>query len=284
MKKILLTGATGFIGSEILKNLSQKYKIFIIIRKKKIEKKLLNKNTKILSYKKFRELNKKLLKLRVDYVIHCATHYVKNHSFEDLEKLNKSNILFGNVILENLKKMKVKKFINFSTVWENYNNEKENFFNLYSVYKKIFGNLIDFYKKRENKTQFYTLMISDTFGEFDKRKKIINTLRNNYKKNKITSIVSRNLFLNLLNVKDITKAVDLILKNKITPDIYVLKNKKEYSILKIIQNFNKKNPKKIKIKWISNKILREKIYNYKHLNGWIPTESKIKDIVDLIKK
>ena len=34
--------------------------------------------------------------------------------------------------------MNVKKFINFSTVWENYNGEKENYFNLYAVYKTKF--------------------------------------------------------------------------------------------------------------------------------------------------
>jgi len=284
MKKILLTGATGFIGSELLRNFIKNYKIFIIIRNKKLEKKILNNNIKIISYKNFKELNNKLRKLKIDYVIHCATHYVKKHNFEDLEKLSKSNILFGNVILENLEKMKVKKFINFSTVWEDYNNKKDNFFNLYSAYKKSFDNLISYYKKIFNKIQFFTLAISDTFGEFDRRKKIINTLRNNYKKNKITPVISKNLFINLLNVKDICKAVHLILIKKITPDKYVLKNKKDYSVLEIIHKLNYESNKKIKIKWISNKIIKEKIYNYKQLNGWKPKESKIRDIVNLIKK
>ena len=36
MKKILLTGATGFVGSELLKNFSKNHKIYAIIRKKKI--------------------------------------------------------------------------------------------------------------------------------------------------------------------------------------------------------------------------------------------------------
>ena len=43
--------------------------------------------------------------------------------------------------------MKVKKkFINFSTVWENYNGKKDNFFNLYSVYKKNFSNIMKYYE------------------------------------------------------------------------------------------------------------------------------------------
>ena len=47
--------------------------------------------------------------------------------------------------------MKVKKFINFSTVWENYNGAKDNYFNLYSVYKRGFSNLLDYYQKNSPK-------------------------------------------------------------------------------------------------------------------------------------
>ena len=137
MYKILLTGSSGFIGSELLNELSKKYKIYVTIRKKR---KNLNQNQNIneIFFKNYEQLNRKLKNVRVDVVIHCATHYVKYHNEKDIKKLAESNILFGNLILENLKKMKVKKFINFTTVWENYNGKKDNFYNLYSVYKKIF--------------------------------------------------------------------------------------------------------------------------------------------------
>ena len=67
--------------------------------------------------------------------------------------------------------MGVKKFINFSTVWENYNGKKDNYFNLYSAYKASFVNIINFYQKKLNKVNFLNLVISDTFGNNDKRKK-----------------------------------------------------------------------------------------------------------------
>ena len=53
--------------------------------------------------------------------------------------------------------------------------------------------------------------LSDTFGENDFRKKIINTLKNNYLKGRSTSILSENLYINLLNVQDIIEAIKLIL-------------------------------------------------------------------------
>ena len=283
MNKILLTGSTGFIGSELLKKLSQNNIIFITLRKKnKIYQK--NKNINKIYFNNYNKLNKSLKKISVDFVIHCATHYVKHHKHDDLKKLSDSNILFGNIILENLDKMKVKKFINFSTVWENYDAKKDNYFNLYSVYKKNFSNLINFYKSKNLNTKFFDLMISDTFGKNDKRMKLINMLKINFKKSKTTSIVSKKLFLNLLNVSDIINAVNLILNKKIKPDTYILKNNVNYSISNIINKINKDSQKKIKIKWLSNKILKEKLFNYKQINKWQPNSSKIQDIVDLISR
>ena len=283
MYKILLTGSSGFIGSELLNELSKKYKIYVTIRKKR---KNFNQNQNIneIFFKNYEQLNRKLKNVRVDVVIHCATHYVKYHNEKDIKKLAESNILFGNLILENLKKMKVKKFINFTTVWENYNGKKDNFYNLYSVYKKNFSNIMKYYKKIHHGIKFYNLIISDTFGDNDKRKKLINTLKTNYKKNKLTSIVSKRLSMNLLNVKDISNAIKIILKKKINSNDYVLKNNQDFSILEIVDRINKISVKKIKIKWQSSKLLKEKIYKYKKIKNWKPNKSKIHDIVDLIIK
>tara|TARA_B110000003_G_scaffold239022_1_gene244900 strand:+ start:25 stop:873 length:849 start_codon:yes stop_codon:yes gene_type:complete len=282
VRKILLTGATGFIGSALVKNLSHNNKIYVILRtKKKI--KISNKINKIF-YTNYSELDKKIKKIKVDIIIHCATYYVKNHKTDDLEKLSNSNILLGNILLDNLEKMRVKKFINFTTVWENYNGKQNNFFNLYSVYKKAFNHLINYYDGILKNVKFYNLTISDTFGEQDKRKKIINILKTNYKKNLITKIVSKNLFLNLLNVEDIINAVKIILKDKSKPGSYLLKNTKNYSISEIVNKINKKMSKKIKVAWLSKKIIKEKIYKQPKLQNWFPKKSKLKNLLEIITK
>ena len=104
-----------------------------------------------------------------------------------------------------------------------------------------------YYKKIHHGIKFYNLIISDTFGDNDKRKKLINTLKTNYKKNKLTSIVSKRLSMNLLNVKDISNAIKIILKKKINSNDYVLKNNQDFNILEIVDRINKISVKKLKL-------------------------------------
>ncbi len=283
MKKILLTGSTGFIGSELLKNLSKSNKVYITLRKK-TKKNLKYKNVNKIYFSSFQNLNDKIKKLKINTVIHCATHYVKKHDFKDIKKLSETNILFGNIILENLEKMDVKTFINFSTVWENFNGKKDNYYNLYSAYKSSFNNIINYYKKKFNKIRFINLVISNTFGGNDKRKKIINLLKINYKKKVLTKLISKNLYLNLLNVIDINNAVRLILKNSYNSGTYLLQNKSDFKVSDIIDYINKHSNERIKVKWLSNNIIREKTFKFRTLKKWKPENSKIEDIVRIIIK
>ena len=105
------------------------------------------------------------------------------------------------------------------------NSAWENYFNLYSAYKASFGKIINFYKQKNKNVKFFNFVISDTFGLTDKRKKIINLLKTNYNKNLVTKVVSKNLYINLINVKDIVNAVRLVLKKNYKSDNFILKNK-----------------------------------------------------------
>ena len=283
MPNILLTGATGFIGSNILKEIRLNNKVFIIQRfesKKKIKK---TKNIKIITFKNYNILSNKLKKIKVDTIIHCATHYKKEHIQKDILKFIQSNILLGNIILENLKKLNAKQFINFSTTWEDFDNKENNPRNLYAAYKKSFNCLIQYYKKKIPNINFIDLMIVDTFGENDKRQKLINTLRNNYIKKRTSKIISKRLYLNLLNVEDIVNAVKILLKNKIQPGKYILKNSNYFNLFELIEHINKNNNNnRIKVKWLSNTLIKDKILKYKKLKNWNPKKSNIKNVKDLI--
>ena len=86
MSKILLTGSSGFVGSNILESFSKTNICYLIVRKSPRKKIKQNKNIRIIKFNNYTSLNNKLKKIKVNTVIHSATHYIKNHKHKDLEK------------------------------------------------------------------------------------------------------------------------------------------------------------------------------------------------------
>ena len=281
MKKILITGSNGFVGRNILNELIPKHKIYVTVRKKFFRKrKKKDKNLSFIVFKNYSDLNIKLKKIKVDYVIHCATNYLKAHKSDDIYDLINTNITFGNIILENLNKMNVKKFINFSTVWQDFDGKENMPFNLYSATKSAFENIIRYYENKLKKVSFYNLYIGDTYGSYDNRNKIINVIKTNINNNKLINIISKNLFLNLLNVLDITVAIKVLLKKNIKSGNYNLTNKNFIKISKVLNILRKKYNFKISLKYNSNRVIKYKILKLKRLPHWKPLNS---DTTDLIK-
>ena len=279
MQNILITGSSGFIGSNILLDIINKHNIYITSRRKINEK---HKKLKVIYYKNHFDLNKKLRKIKIDIIIHCGTHYVKNHNFSDINKLTLANIEFGVILLENLKSMKVKKFINFSTVWQNYNGKLDTAYNLYSAFKLSYSKILNYYIRKFSHIKFYDLFVSDTYGENDKRGKIINLIKQNIENRKEIRIFSKKLSINLLNVKDIVAAVKIIVDKNIKPGKYNVTNNKNVKLYNLVKKIKKEKKFKSSIKFEKNPFRKEKIFYYKRLPRWQPSNSNFKELIKFV--
>ena len=77
--------------------------------------------------------------------------------------------------------------------------KRENSENLYGATKTAFNKIVEFYKKNNEETKFYNLYIGHTFGNDDKRNKLIPVIIKSYKMNRTVKIISRKLMIILLN-------------------------------------------------------------------------------------
>lgn len=287
-KKILITGSTGFIGTNIINYLLKKnFYIYDILRaknkeNKKINKLKKNKNYRPIFYKAFNELAIKLRPLKINTIINCATYYSTKNDTKTIENLVQTNIIFCSIVLEALHQ-KIKKFINFGSMMEYSKNN--NFFprNFYAITKFFFQRIERFYKLKNNKIKFYDLKLYETYGDYDNRKKLIPEIIKNYKKNKTTKIISKNLNMNFVHIKSLIKIIDMIIFKEIKENEYVVKNKKNIRIKKIIEFVNKKLNKKIKVKYLSSKKIDVLNTKLKTFPNWNDTEDLKKFLLENLR-
>jgi nucleoside-diphosphate-sugar epimerase len=256
-KNILITGASGFVGSHVLddclKNNFNVYAIFRYSKKnvnfaKKYKKKIFP-----IYYNNIYEIKNKLTNCKIDYVIHSATHYIKKHIHNDIENIIKSNVLFSTILLDAVVNIKIKKFINLGSVWQHFNDTKNLAFNLYAATKQSFECIFNYYKNQYTKIKFYNILLTDTFGANDKRKKLVPTLLKNFNnKNQSKINIPKNLSMNLVNINEVTKCLNILLKNNSKSNNYVIKSNQDVKIFDLINFLNDNLEKKIKVNWLKN--------------------------------
>lgn len=282
-----MTGTTGFIGYKFLSYaLKNNFLVIDILRVK-------NKNNKkIKKLKKFyphlyknifftsaSDLSKKLKNIKIDYFINFATLYNNNHTYDQISKFINSNIMFPSLIYD-LINNKTKKIINFGTMMQHSTSKLLTSQNFYTATKNAFEMISNYYAYKNNKTRFYNLKFYESFGDNDRRKKIIPTLIKNYKNNSTTKILSKQLSLNIIHTDDIINSIMILLNNNIKSGSYCIKNDHNIKIYNLINTLNKRLNRKIKVKY-GNK---STTVNFKNKLNNLPKWKPIKNLKSKIIK
>lgn len=280
MKSILLTGGTGFIGTNLVNSFKNKFKIYIL--KRSSNKKLTinnHKNLFLINYKNLKDIENLINKKKINYLINLATHYTNQNDNNNLLKIIESNILFSSIVLNSINKKYLHKVISIGTMHEHSNNQNFAPYNLYAASKKAFYDIIKFYEFKFKQIKFYNLKFYETFSDNDKRNKIIPKLINNFRINKPITISSPDLSLNFIHVGDVISAINILLIKNIKSGEYQIKSSNFINIKKLIIKLNKNLNKKIKLK-INKKRFNKINYRLKKLPYW---KQKIK-IENFLKK
>ena len=175
--KIVITGASGFVGSNLTTFfLNKNYEVYIVVRSISDLSNIDVKTNNLKIFKYDNELNSLISffkEVNPICTFHLASNFIAEHQPSEVNSLVASNITFGLQLLEAMKEANVNTLINTGTSWQHYNNEDYNPVCLYAATKHAFESLIEYYVKAED-FKVITLKLFDTYGESDHRPKLIN--------------------------------------------------------------------------------------------------------------
>lgn len=283
-KKIILTGITGFVGSNLARFLLEKnYDIYAIVREQS-DISILDDVSDQINFYRYDQDIKSLIaffkETQPSCVFHLASNFIAEHNSSQIDSLVNSNITFGLHLLEAMKEAGVKRFINTGTSWQHYNNETYNPVCLYAASKQAFESLIEYYVKAEN-FKVITLKLFDTYGETDTRPKLINLLNKFADENTELNMTPGEQILNLIHISDVCSAFqitrELVMNQGDAGHYrYAVAHPNSYQLKDVIDIFETVSEKKINVVWGGKPYRKREVMQFwdkgKKLPNW---EAKI---------
>ena len=212
MQTILVTGATGFLGSHLLKSLNADGFDVIVIKRSfsnvcRIEQFLNKPNIKFYDIDKT-NIERVFSDNKINAVIHCAVDYGKNTS-EIYDILN-SNLMFPVKLLDLCVKYSVSLFINT----DSYYNKDDIPFSYTYHYPMSKKSLVLWLKYFSKQIKIANVILEHVFGEKDNESKFVPQMINRiaYKKETHIDLTKGEQYKDFIYVEDVVNAYMKILE------------------------------------------------------------------------
>lgn len=176
-RRALITGITGFIGGQLASHLlAEGWHVEAIVRP--------TSNVAGLSFadavtfhrmEDDQDLTPVLTASAPDIVFHLASLYLAEHRPDQVEELIRSNILLPARLAQAMANTGARRLINTGTAWQHFRGESYMPVNLYAATKQAAEDLLAYYADACD-ISVITLRLFDTYGEGDKRRKLVQIL------------------------------------------------------------------------------------------------------------
>ncbi len=293
--KILVTGATGFIGSHLVQRLlGVKHEVHVLTRPGTDLELLGDRQGRIVVHShsgSTQNMIEIVKDARPDVIVHLASLFVGEHKSTDLEELIKSNVLLSTQIVEAMSLNHVRQLINVGTSWQHYEDADYKPVNLYAASKQAFRSLLSFYVETCD-LRVINLELFDTFGPNDRRDKLFNLLDRLRTTGETISMSPGYQKINLVHIDDVCDAFILALK-RLRLDL--VKGSETYSVCsdnsidlrELVRVYESEANVKLNVKWGGRSYrAREVMRPWSrgvNLPGWAPRISLEKGIKMLLQ-
>jgi nucleoside-diphosphate-sugar epimerase len=244
-KRVLISGATGFIGSEVTRRLIElNAQVSVITRVRPITQTV----NWISAMDSDALPSQEIADFNPEVVIHLATRFQSSHSPSDIKGLIQSNIEFGTNLLESANEAGAV-FVNINSAWQHFESRQYSPVSLYAATKQAFADIAQYYG--ETGLDLRNLTLYDTYGPTDKRNKLIRQLLNTASSNEYLDMGPGDQLINLLFVSDVVAAILRIAELPPAPIIqnYVVRAENSISIRELVTEIEKVTKKELNVNW-----------------------------------
>jgi len=254
--KIFITGATGFIGKHLVKQLvADGIQVTVNLYGDEVSPFNIQVQTYSLEKVSIADDIHYLKKNAFDGVIHLASLYLTVHKPDEAVQLINSNVRFSTYVLECAAQAGVKWFLNTGTFWQNYENKAYSPVNLYAASKQAFESIAKFYIET-NQIKFATLRLSDTFGPNDTRPKVFNLWKRIAETGETLDMSAGEQVIDISYIDDIVAAFALLATHLHTnhPEVnngavFAVKAKKRYTLKQLASIYEQATGTTLHINW-----------------------------------
>jgi nucleoside-diphosphate-sugar epimerase len=203
----LLTGATGFVGSHLLRHLvDSKWDVHILRRPSSRAISAEISNIPVYEHGgSTSDLIDVFQQIRPDVVFHLAALVRSDNSADDVEPLVRSNVLLTAQLAEAAANAGTRGFVNTGSFWQHFGNSTYDPVNLYAATKQAAEDILRAFTCAGG-LHAITLVLFDTYGPLDPRRKLFTFLRESAASGDTLDMSPGDQFVELVHVDDVASA------------------------------------------------------------------------------
>ena len=176
--RVVITGATGYIGNKLVQRLNRDgHEICAIIRESSNVETIIDYTECLVKMENREEVYKEMARFRPEMYINLAGYYCGSHTMNQISELIESNIMLETYVLDAaVQAGECKYVLHTASVQQMVDGKSYSPLNLYAATKQAFENILYYYYESKG-LSVLTLQLFDTYGEDDKRRKVFNLVR-----------------------------------------------------------------------------------------------------------
>lgn len=293
MKRVLITGITGYIGSHLARDLLAGHEVYGLVREPLHREYIADFQDmlRLVSVDGTCEsIYHAVQAVQPDLVYHLAAYYTGAHGGQETPKLIASNITFGAYLLEAMTACSIPALVYATTYMTHYQGADYCPVNLYAATKRAFSDLLAYYADA-GLMRAATLVISDTYGPGDRRPKVLNVIKRAAETGERVAFTSGNIPYDVVYIDDVVSAFRLagerLLQGEFQNDIFQVVPESPLSLRDTVEMMLRVNHLTLNAGWgerpAAEREMSELIRLYPTPPGWRPKVSLAEGLKNLCK-